>query len=130
MVVAILLDPASHIRKIYELTGPRSEDLHLFASRYTTALGRSVRNAPMPLDEWRHKELSAHGLPRQVYEHFLIMSEFHAANRYDRLTSYVQAVLGRPLRPIESMVQENRSKFGEAQLRSDCRSDARRAALE
>lgn len=114
VVVAILLDPAAHIHKVYELTGPRSEDLHLLASRYATALGRPVRYAPVPLDEWRDKELSAHGLPRQTYEHFLTMSELHAANRYDRLTSDVEAILGRPSRPIESMVQENCSKFGEA----------------
>jgi hypothetical protein len=41
------------------------------------------------------------------------MAELHAANRYDRLTPDVAAILGRPARPIETMVRENRKKFGE-----------------
>jgi NAD(P)H dehydrogenase (quinone) len=116
VVAAILVDPASHIGKIYELTGPRSEDLDGFASEYAAALGRPVRYTAVPLEEWRDKELRAHGLPEHVYGHFLTMAELHAANHYDRLTSDVEAILGRPARPIESMVRENRGKFGEAQV--------------
>jgi uncharacterized protein YbjT (DUF2867 family) len=112
-VAAILIDPAPHIGKIYELTGPRSEDLEGLASEYAAALGRPVRYAAVPLDEWRDKELRAHALPAHVYGHFLTMAELHAANRYDRLTSDVEVILGRPARPIESMVRENRGKFGE-----------------
>lgn len=116
VVAAILVDPTPHIGKIYELTGPRSEDLRGLSSEYAAALGRPVRYTAVPFEEWRDKELRAHGLPEHVYGHFLTMAELHAANRYDRLTSDVEAVLGRPARPIESMVRENRGKFGEAQV--------------
>jgi NAD(P)H dehydrogenase (quinone) len=116
VVVAILLDPADHVHKVYELTGPRSEDLHLFASEYAAALGRPVHYVPVPLDEWREKELTTHELPKQVHDHFLAMAELHAANRYDRRTPDVEAILGRPPRPIESMVRNNRSKFSEPLL--------------
>ena len=113
VVAAILVDPAPHIGKIYELTGPRSQDLHGLASEYAAALGRPVRYADVPLDDWRDKELRAHGLPEHVSEHLLTMAELHAANRYDRLTSDVETILGRPARSIETMVRENRKKFGE-----------------
>jgi NAD(P)H dehydrogenase (quinone) len=116
VVAAIVVDPAPHIGKIYELTGPRSEDLQGLASEYAAALGRPVRYTALPLDEWRDKELRAHGLPEHVYEHFLTMAKLHSANRYDRLTSDLEAILGRPARSIESMVRENRGKFGEAQV--------------
>jgi uncharacterized protein YbjT (DUF2867 family) len=112
-IAAILVDPAPHIGKNYELTGPRSEDLHGLASDYAAALGRPVRYSALPLDEWRDKELGTHGLPAHVYSHFLTMAELHAQNRYDRLTSDVEAILGQPARPIESMVRNNRSKFSE-----------------
>jgi uncharacterized protein YbjT (DUF2867 family) len=111
VVAGILLDPAAHIHKIYELTGPYSEDLHHLAVRYAASLGRPVHYAPVPLDEWEAKELLPRGLPAQVREHFLTMAELHRANRYDRLTTDVETILGRPARPIESMVLNNRSKF-------------------
>ena len=113
VVAAILVDPAPHIGKIYELTGPRSEDLHGLASEYSAALGRPVLCAAVPLEEWRDNELRASGLPEHVFGHFLTMAKLHAENRYDRLTCDVEAILGRPARPIESMVRENRKKFGE-----------------
>jgi NAD(P)H dehydrogenase (quinone) len=87
VVAAILVDPAPHIGKIYELTGPRSEDLHGLASEYAAALGRPIRCVAAPLDEWRDKELRASGLPEHVFKHLLTMAKLHAANRYDRLTS-------------------------------------------
>ena len=114
VVAAILVDPASHIGKIYELTGPRSEDLPGLVSEYAAALGRPVRYTAAPLDEWRDNELRAQGLPEHVFEHLLTMAKLHAANRYDRLTSDVEAILGRPARPIQSMVRENRKKFSKS----------------
>jgi uncharacterized protein YbjT (DUF2867 family) len=42
-VVATLLEnPQSHIRKIYELTGPQSENMHFYAQEYSKALGRTI----------------------------------------------------------------------------------------
>ena len=89
MVAAILIDPAPHISKVYELTGPRSENMQGLASEYAAALGRPVQAVAVPLDEWQDNVLHAHGLPEYVYEHFLTMAKLHAANRYDRLTSDV-----------------------------------------
>jgi len=37
VIAAVLLDPARHIGKIYELTGPESQDLHAFAAEYGKA---------------------------------------------------------------------------------------------
>ena len=87
--------------------------MHGLASEYAAALGRPVRYVSLPLNEWRDNELRTRGLPEHVFEHLLTMAELHAANRYDRLTSDVEAILGRPARPIETMVRENRKKFGE-----------------
>ena len=42
VIATILLDPSRHVGKIYELTGPRSADLHALAGEYGKALGRPV----------------------------------------------------------------------------------------
>jgi NAD(P)H dehydrogenase (quinone) len=111
VVVSVLLDPLQHVGKTYELTGPRSQDLHGLAGEYSAALGRSVTYVDVPIEEWRDKELRGRRLPEHVFEHLLTMAHLHAANRYDRLSSNVEAILGRPARSLESMVRDNHKRF-------------------
>ena len=111
VVASVLLDPLQHVGKTYELTGPRSQDLYALAGEYSAALGRSVTYVDVPLDEWRDQELRSRRLPEHVFDHLLTMAHLHAANRYDRLSPHVEAILGRPPRSLESMVQENRKMF-------------------
>jgi NAD(P)H dehydrogenase (quinone) len=112
VVSTILASPGPHVGKVYELTGPRSQDLHGLVSEYAAALGRPIGYVSLHLQEWRDNELRARGLPQNVLEHLLTMAELHAANRYNRLTSDVEAILGRSPTSIESMVRKNRKKFG------------------
>src|SRR5687767_6407979 len=112
VVASVLLDPLPHVGKIYELTGPRSQDLYGLAGEYSAALGRSVTYVDVPLDEWRDQELRSRRLPDHVFEHLLTMVRLHAANRYDRLSSDVEEILGRPARSLESMVRDNHKRFG------------------
>jgi uncharacterized protein YbjT (DUF2867 family) len=111
VVAAVLLDPLPHVGKIYELTGPRSQDLHGLAGEYSAALGRSVTYVDVPVDEWRDQELRGRQLPEYVFEHLLTMAHLHAANRYDRLSPNVEAILGRPARSLEAMVRDNQQRF-------------------
>jgi uncharacterized protein YbjT (DUF2867 family) len=100
-----------HVGKIYELTGPRSQDLYALAGEYSAALGRSVTYVDVPRDEWRDQELRSRGLPEHVFDHLLTMAHLHAANSYDRLSPHVEAILGKPPRSLEAMVKENRKMF-------------------
>src|SRR5215468_1814576 len=86
VIAAILANPGSHVGKIYELTGPKSQDLRGLAEEYAAALGRPVTYVDVPLEQWRDQELRPRGLPEHVDEHLLTMAKLHAANRYDRLT--------------------------------------------
>src|SRR5262249_26388205 len=43
----------THIGKTYELTGPRSQDMHGVAAEYAGALGRPITYVDMPFDQWR-----------------------------------------------------------------------------
>ena len=110
VVVSVLLEPSPHVGKIYELTGPRSQDLHGLAGEYSAALGRSVTYVDVPLEEWRDRELRSRRLPDHVFGHLLTMAQLHAANRYDRLSSDVEKILGRPAQSLEVDGEEQSGK--------------------
>jgi len=95
VIATILANPTAHIGKVYELTGPRSQDMHAMAAEYSAALGRTITYVDVPLEQWRDQELRSRNLPDHVFEHLLTMARLHAANRYDRLTHNVEAITGR-----------------------------------
>ena len=93
VIAAVLADPGPHIARVYELTGPRSQDIHAFAVEYAEALKRPVTYVDVPMGEWE-TELGRRGLPEHVFGHLLTMAHLHAVGRYDRLTQDVQSVTG------------------------------------
>jgi NAD(P)H dehydrogenase (quinone) len=84
VIAIILTDPAQHIGKIYELTGPRSLNMTEMAAEFSAALGRPVAYIDVPFEEWRERELQSLNLPDHVFKHILTMARLHAENRYDR----------------------------------------------
>ncbi len=111
VVAAILVDPTSHIGKVYELTGPRSQNMHGVAAEYSEALDRPIRYVDMPLDQWRDQVLRRQNLSDHISEHFLTMARLHAANRYDRLTHNVETIIGRPATTVRDFVAQHREFF-------------------
>jgi NAD(P)H dehydrogenase (quinone) len=111
VVAAILASPAKHVGKVYELTGPKSQDVHGIAAEYAEALGRPVTYVDVPLERWRDEELRKFGLPEHLLGHLLTMAKLHAANRYDRLTHDVEAVLGRPATSARDFVARHTASF-------------------
>ncbi len=111
VAAAILADPAPHIGKVYELTGPRSQDLQALAGEYSAALGRTITYVDVPLEEWRDQELRNSNLPDHLVKHILTMARLHAANRYDRLTHDVEAVIGRPATSVRDFVARHADLF-------------------
>src|ERR1700675_2750990 len=51
VVAAVLADPGPHLGRIYELTGPRSQDMHGVAREYSDALNREVTYADIPPED-------------------------------------------------------------------------------
>src|SRR5262249_2318865 len=51
-VATILDDPAPHIGKIYDLTGPESADLDHYARAFSDPLGKPLRYRDVPLAAW------------------------------------------------------------------------------
>jgi uncharacterized protein YbjT (DUF2867 family) len=111
VAATILARPAGHVGKVYELTGPRSEDMHTVAAEYSEALGRTITYVNVPLEEWCDQELRGRNLPNHLFEHLRTMANLHAANRYDRLTHDVEAVIGRPATGIRDFIARNADLF-------------------
>jgi uncharacterized protein YbjT (DUF2867 family) len=111
VIAAILASPAPHVGKVYQLTGPRAQDVCGLTAEYAEALGRPVTYVDVPFEQWRDQELRPRGLPEHVYEHLLTMAKLHAANRYDRLTHDVEAILGRPATSTREFVARHAASF-------------------
>src|SRR5207245_7094439 len=96
------------IGRAYELTGPRSQNMHGVATEYSEELGRPITYVDLPYDQWRDQVVRTHNLSDHVSEHFLTMARPHAANRYDRLTHNVEALIGRPATSIRAFVAQTK----------------------
>jgi NAD(P)H dehydrogenase (quinone) len=114
VISAILEDPTSHRGKVYELTGPRSEDMNEIAKQYATALNHPVKYVDMPYDKWLKEELLPLNLSQHVFDHFSTMAKLHAENRYDRLTSDVQKLTGKPSMSVREYVTAHPEVFSTA----------------
>jgi len=93
----------SHRSQVYQLSGPRSEDMNEVAKEYATALNRPVKYVNTPYDKWLKEELLPLNLTQHVFDHLSTMAKLHAENRYDRLTSDVQKLTGKPSMGVRSM---------------------------
>jgi NAD(P)H dehydrogenase (quinone) len=94
VIAIILADPAAHVGKIYELTGPRSLNMTEIAAELSAALGRQIAYVDVPFEEWQERDLQSLNLPEYVFRHILTMARLHAANRYDRLSDDFERITG------------------------------------
>jgi NAD(P)H dehydrogenase (quinone) len=111
VVVAVLADPGPHLGRIYELTGPRSQDMHGVAREYSDALNREVTYSDIVPEDWE-RELKKVGLPEHLTKHLVTMAELNRAGRYDRLADGVERVTGRPAMSVREFVSLHADKFG------------------
>ena len=111
VVAAILADPGPHLGRIYELTGPRSQDMDGVAREYSDALNREVTYFDVPPEEWERK-LKGEGLPEHVTRHLVTMGELHRSGRYDRLADGVERVTGRSPMSVREFVSLHADEFG------------------
>src|SRR3954471_19988142 len=52
VVGAVLAGPGPHVGRVYELTGPRSQDMHAVAGEFSEALNREVTYVDVPPEDW------------------------------------------------------------------------------
>jgi uncharacterized protein YbjT (DUF2867 family) len=111
VVATVLEDPRPHVGEVYELTGPRSQDMAGVAEEYSRALGRQVTYVDVPLDTWVDEVVSRAGLPPHTEAHLITMAQLHRQNRYDRATGTVELITGTPPQGVEEFVAERAHLF-------------------
>jgi len=67
VISTILEDPTGQRGKVYELTGPRSEDMNEMAKEYATALHHPVKYVDTLYDKWLKEELLPLNLSQQYF---------------------------------------------------------------
>ena len=110
-VAAVLANPGPHLGRIYELTGPRSQDLHGVAREYSDVLNREITYLDIAPADWE-RELEKAGLPEHLAKHLVTMAELHRAGRYDRMADGVERLSSRPPMSVRDFVALHAAEFG------------------
>jgi NAD(P)H dehydrogenase (quinone) len=111
VVAVVLADPGPHLGRIYELTGPRSQDMDGVAREYSDALDREVTYSDISPEDWE-RGLRRAGLPEHLTHHLVTMAELNRAGRYDRLADGVERVTGQPAISVREFVSLHADEFG------------------
>jgi len=111
VIAAVLADPEPHLGRIYELTGPRSQDMNGVAREYSEALNREVTYADIPPDDWAQR-LKKAGMPEHLIKHLVTLAELNRAGRFDRMADGVARVTGQSPMSIREFVSLHADKFG------------------
>jgi len=110
VVASVLADPGPHLGQIYELTGPRSQDMHAVAKEFSDALDREVTYHDISPEGWE-QGLKKAGLPEHLVGHLVAMGELHRAGRYDRESDGVERVTGHPVMSVREFVALHADEF-------------------
>jgi uncharacterized protein YbjT (DUF2867 family) len=110
-VAAVLTDPGPYTGRVLELTGPRSQDMNGVAGEYARALGRPVSYVDITPEAWSEQVLAVARLGPYVDDHLLTVARLHRENRYDRMTTTVEEITGRPAESVEEFVTEHIDLF-------------------
>jgi len=115
VVATILAEPSSnlgpHLGRIYELTGPRSQDMNDIAREYSNALNREITYLDILPEDWE-RVLKSAGLPEHLTHHLVTMAELNRAGRYDRMTDGVERVTGGPAMSVREFMSRHADEFG------------------
>ncbi len=111
VVAAVLADPGPHLGRIYELTGPQSQDMHGVAREYSLALDREISYSDIAPEDWE-RALKSAGLPEHLTHHLVTMAELNRAGRYDRMADGVERVTGRSPMSVREFVSLHADEFG------------------
>jgi uncharacterized protein YbjT (DUF2867 family) len=111
VIADVLTDPGSHLGRIYELTGPRSQDMDAVAREYSAALNREITYSDIPAEDWE-RQLKKAGLPEHLTHHLVTMAELNRAGRYDRMADGVERVTGRSPMSVREFVSLHADEFG------------------
>jgi uncharacterized protein YbjT (DUF2867 family) len=122
-VSVVLDDPAAHIGRVYNLTGPESADLDSYARVFSEALGRTIRYRDVPLVAWT-EGLRKAGLPMHLVHHLAALTDLTKRGRFDRLTDDLFKLTGELPTSVHDFVKLHAAEFTQSDRRHREGSDA------
>ncbi|QYN33867.1 NAD(P)H-binding protein [Pseudonocardia sp. DSM 110487] len=97
----ILADPAPHVSRSYELTGPEHKDMHGFAEDFAAVLGRRVTYVPEEVETWNETYVdSALAEFPHTAEHLKTLTRLMGGGGYRGVTDQLETLLGRPPKTV------------------------------
>ena len=111
VIAAILQDPAGRVGQVFELTGPAVLDIDGLADQYTRGLGQSVAGSDLPHNDFVELLSAVPDISSHTVQHLLTVATLHRDDRYNRLTTDVEDVTGRPAQSVEQYVAAHRELF-------------------
>jgi len=111
VIATVLATPGPHLGRIYELTGPRSQDMNGLARDYSEALNREITYSDISPEDWE-QGLKKAGLPEHLTHHLVTLGALHRANRFDRMAGGVERVTGQPAISVREFVSLHADEFG------------------
>ena len=111
VIATVLADPGPHLGRIYELTGPRSQDMDGVVHEFSEALNREITYSDISPEKWEHG-LKMYRLSEHMLGHLVTMGALHRAGRYDRQADGVQRLTGRPPMGVREFVSLHAEEFG------------------
>src|SRR5262249_50261873 len=111
VIAAVLANPRPHVGQIYELTGPRSQDMDGVAREYGDLFNRAITYTDILPEAWE-QGLRQVGLPEHLIHHLVTMAELNRAGRYDRMADGVERVTGQPAMSVRDFVVRHAEAFG------------------
>jgi NAD(P)H dehydrogenase (quinone) len=103
-ITAVLLDPAPHAGRTYDLTGPQALSLAEVASTINAVTGRDVRFHDETLDE-AYASRASYGAPDWQVDAWVSTYTAIAAGELSQVSSAVEELTGHPATSLETLLR-------------------------
>src|SRR5271165_800180 len=114
VIADILLSPAEHMGKTYELNGPEALTYEQVAEKISRAVGRTIRYVDIPEDAQRQSLLGL-GMPSWQVEALLDLQRYYREGvGGGEVDGVLPALLRRAPRTMDAFLAENKDAFAES----------------
>lgn len=109
-IASVLIHPAGHIGKTYELCGPLELDHHGIADEISKVIDRKIAYSPATLDEYR-EHLKKYGLPEFTIQHFIEVAIDYQNGVFAGTNHLIEKVTGEAPATVAEFVRAKRRLF-------------------
>lgn len=109
-IASVLMQPAGHIGKTYELCGPVELDHHGIADEISKVIDRKIVYRPATLDEYR-EHLKKYWLPEFMIQHFIEVAIDYQNGVFAGSDSVIEKVTGKAPQTVGEFVRANLGLF-------------------